>query len=276
MTARLTWILILGQISAVSQTPLEFEVASIRLAQRDSGTRSSPPSFRRNAGRIDYSSVSLSELVLRAFDVPGYRVVWPDRLSEQRQATYDISAVLPSGSTPSQLGPMLQHLLAGRLGFTAHWEKRNLPCYVMTVAKSGLKMPKSKYDASADAGDPGEEPRSKNRYKIFQGPAEERISGAISIAQLAAGLGAQIGRPILDQTGIEGYFDIDFTWSKPLERASPRYLPDPDGQASTPAISHIAALLPALEKQLGLKAEPRNDAMDVLAIDRVNTKPTPN
>jgi uncharacterized protein (TIGR03435 family) len=38
----------------------------------------------------------------------------------------------------------------------------------------------------------------------------------------------------------------------------------------------VATLLPALEKQLGLKAELRKELTDILVVDRVNSKPTPN
>jgi uncharacterized protein (TIGR03435 family) len=97
----------------------------------------------------------------------------------------------------------------------------------------------------------------------------------MSLAQLSGTLGAQIGKPMLDRTGVEGYFDVDFAWSNPLERVSP-FGSNPGGSASTPAASHAAALLPALEKELGLKAELRKEATDVLVVDRVNAKPTPN
>lgn len=266
--------------SAFSQasSPPEFEVAAVHLVKHEAGTGFLVPSIRRNAGRIDYSNVTLGELVLRAYDLPDYRVIWPDRLREAMGALYDISAVIPAGATSSQLGPMLQRLLASRLAFTVHWEKRNLPSYVLTVAATGLKMPRSKFDPSSVPGDPTDEAqREKNPYTIYQGDAEERITGVITIAQLARLLGRQGGRPIIDETALQGYFDINFTWGKPRDPLPFALPPGPDG-ASTPAgpPGKAAPLPPALEKQLGLKAEPRNISMDVLVIDGVNITPSAN
>lgn len=275
-------ILVLAAGPAFSQADAqpEFEVASVRLVKREAGAGFLVPSLRRNAGRIDYSNVTLGELVLRAYDLPDYRVVWPDRLREAVGTLYNVSAVIPAGATPSQLGPMLQRLLTSHLALTVHWEKRNLPCYVFAVAATGLKMPRSKFDPSSVPGDATDEAQQeRNRYTVYQGEAEERISGVITIAQLARLLGRQGGRPIIDETGLQGYFDISFTWGKPRDPLPFALPPGPDGVgASTPAgpPGKPAPLPPALEKQLGLKAEPRDIPMDVLVIDGVNTTPSGN
>lgn len=264
--------------SLYSQQPspaTEFEVASVR--QIDPGLGTVPPvSLRRNPGRVDYSYITLEGLVLRAYSLPYYRLVWPERLSGGRTIFYNISAKIPAGVSLQQLGPMLQNLLAKRLALKTHWEDRNLSCNVVTVAKTGLKLAKSKYEPPPESDGALDEAQG-NSYRILQSSSEQRISGVITIGQLTAMLGVQAGRPLVDETGIEGYFDINFAWSRPPSHLS--FVPpvaDGPGLPSAPSGSGVGDLLPALERQLGLKATPQKLSMKVLVVDGFNTKPSPD
>lgn len=80
---------------------------------------------------------------------------------------------------------------------------------------------------------------------------------------------------MIDKTGMDGYYDIDFIWNRPYV---PPVFPgqSASGEASTPEGSKTETLFPALEKQLGLKAESARLDVDVLTIDSVDRVPTDN
>ena len=76
--------------------------------------------------------------------------------------------------------------------------------------------------------------------------------------QLAERLSAQAGRPVLDATGLDGYFNIDL-----------KFAPD-DFDASKKGV--IPALLPkALEEQLGLKLVPVREAIETLVVEHADS-----
>ena len=81
------------------------------------------------------------------------------------------------------------------------------------------------------------------------------------MSQLVAILGNQLDRPVLDQTGIQGVFDITLDWT-------------PDG-AATSALETKPSLSSALLEQLGLKLDARKSPVDVTVVDHAE-KPSYN
>jgi len=57
-----------------------------------------------------------------------------------------------------------------------------------------------------DRLDPNDE-TERNRYMIFQEPNGWRITGIISLRQSTGTLGGDLGRPMIDKTGLQGYYD---------------------------------------------------------------------
>jgi uncharacterized protein (TIGR03435 family) len=74
------------------------------------------------------------------------------------------------------------------------------------------------------------------------------MTEAASMEWLANVVGAwhKLGRPVVDHTGLAGPYDISWTPPASAER-----------------------LLPELQAQLGLTLEPREVAIDVLVVDRI-------
>ncbi|HEY4361166.1 MAG TPA: TIGR03435 family protein [Bryobacteraceae bacterium] len=252
----------------------EFDVATIHLVKLES--RQFPPtSLRRDPARIAYDYVFLDSLVRQAYNLPNYRMEWPERLAELKQGLYSISATFPEHTTDTELQGMLQRLLEDQLALRTHWVSRNLPGYELTASPDGAKLRHSTFDPAQIPGDPFEQ-RERNRYTIFQGPNGWRFTGVISMAQFTASLGTDLGRPLLDKTGLAGYYEIDFTWNRPSS------LPPPTPPGQPPSFEKVvisekektATLFPALEKQLGLKAAPVKLLVDVLVIDSVERTPS--
>lgn len=274
----ITLLFIVGFLCSAQNrdTRHEFEVSSIRQVKVE-GRQFPPTALRRYPQRIDYSFVTLPDLVRRAYDLPNYRMIWPDKLEDAKYGLYSISATFPQGTTEAELREMLQRLLEDRLALRTHWVKKALPVYEVKIAVGGAKIPRSKYDPAEnpDPKDNGAQREEQNRYSIFQGREGWHITGVISMRQLTAMLGTEVGRPMIDKTGMDGYHDIDFTWNRPYV---PPVLPGQSapGEASTPEGSKTETLFPALEKQLGLRAESARLDVDVLTIDSVERVPTDN
>jgi uncharacterized protein (TIGR03435 family) len=96
----------------------------------------------------------------------------------------------------------------------------------------------------------------------------------------------QLGRTIVDKTGLEGLYDFELTFSQeglqsPFGRGFPlpQQLPPvgaPGGSASAAptAPDSVASLFTAIQ-ELGLKLEPAKGPVEVLVVDSVE-KPTEN
>src|SRR5205814_437689 len=119
------------------------------------------PSFQVDHRRFTATNVNLFGLIVRAYAVKTCRPLGlgecyaisggPDWLKKDR---FDIQAKIPddtpeynlnqfqSGQAP-QLQLMLQALLADRFRLKIRREKKQLPVYVLTIAKKGHKLKKS-------------------------------------------------------------------------------------------------------------------------------------
>ena len=154
------------------------------------------------------------------------------------QETAAALAKLPLMERWKQMQLMLQAMLADRFALKAHHETKDLPIYVLTVAKGGLRM---KQTASDTAG-------GNASYASGKVTAHE-----ISIESLAANLSFTLGRKIVNKTGLEGGYDFTLDYA-------------PDGaDASDPRPS----IFTALEEQLGLKLVPTKGPVDVIIVDHI-------
>ena len=90
------------------------------------------------------------------------------------------------------------------------------------------------------------------------------------MTQLADALGGRVGRPVVDSTGLSGRFDLDLAFTPeqmPQEALPPEAPPiDPNGPS----------IFTALQEQLGLRLEAQKSSVEVLVVDSMERKPTPN
>ncbi len=83
---------------------------------------------------------------------------------------------------------------------------------------------------------------------------------AIDMKSLIFSLSNDVGRIVLDQTGLTGKYDFTLKWT-------------PDGQQET--ADSGPSIFAALEEQLGLKLVSAKGPVDTIVVDRVE-KPSPN
>jgi uncharacterized protein (TIGR03435 family) len=245
--------------AAIAEDRPAFEVASIRV---------SPPGKREGEGfkrdmrtgaavQVSPDSVTIRNSTLRsitcwAYHVFDYQVKGPDWLGSER---FDITAKAAGQVPEDQLRLMMQTLLADRFKMATHPENKEMPAYLLQVAKSGLKVKES----TSGEGDMDIKPnQQKMQVTILRA----------GIQQLIDGLSNVFRAPIVDQTGLKGKYDATFDMTKymadmrPTDGGAP---PDPQ-----------AIIIRGLQEELGLKLEPKKMPVDLVVIDRAEKVPAEN
>ncbi|MEP6717342.1 MAG: TIGR03435 family protein [Terriglobia bacterium] len=220
-----------------------FEVASIR--RNLSGSQNTGIDLLPG-GRIHAVNATLKTLIRNAYGILSFQLAgetgWID--SEY----YNIEARTGAGESLSQeqLKPFLQSLLADRFQLKVHWETREENIYALTVDKSGLRMKEN-----LEGKDPSMNTQ-KNSGRV-------RMKGVgVPMAMLASNLGNQVGRIVVDKTGLAGAWDFQGAWEID---------PTPDSEAPS--------IFTGLREQLGLKLVPQRGPASMLVIDRVE-RPSEN
>ena len=214
------------------------------------------PDSEFSCGEFSAKNVELLNLVQYAYGATAYQVsgIVPD------SQKYDVVGTMPPQANADNLGRMLQSLLVDRFKLKAHWETRTMPVYALAVANHGAKF----HGAEPGADDTLSAGRSHIR------------SRQITMSQLASALSVGFGdlalaqpptdRPVLDKTGLVGFFDIDLNWrpsGQPIGRQENEPPVDPQGPS----------IFTAVEQQLGLRLESKIASVQVLVIDHYE-KPT--
>jgi uncharacterized protein (TIGR03435 family) len=226
-----------------------FEVATIKPTRPDEHG----PRYDFRSRRFSVIHASLSDLLKFSYGLQQSQIAktqdWVDSES------YDISAEADGEGDPSikQWQSMVGKLMADRFQLKFHYEKREQSVYVLSVVKSGPKLTKSQSDANTPAG-----------FGFGFGPAGHCGATNATMADIAhmMGLGV-LNRPVVDQTGLTGRFDLRLTWT-------------PDGPApATESADAPPDFFTAIQEQLGLKLVSARAPVDVLVIDH-DERPSAN
>lgn len=97
-------------------------------------------------GTITWSVTSLQTLLATAYAVRMDQIVNPQILTRD---AFDIVAKLPSGTTKEQIPAMLRKVLEQRFHLATHFESRDGAVFLMSVAKSGVKLKTTDENAKA-------------------------------------------------------------------------------------------------------------------------------
>jgi bla regulator protein BlaR1 len=203
---------------------------------------------------------------------------------------FTIQARAAGHPTKDQMRLMMQSLLAERFKFAMHFEEQEVSVLALTLAKAGKRGPKliphaegppCEPTATADVGStnaikspeafpatcgsPGSSMRSGPSGPVSVVGARDATLEMIGASLVWAG---RLGRPVVDQTGLEGKFDFVMEWT-PESRKSPM------DDASVQTDPQGTTFLEALREQLGLKLEATKLKMTVPVIDHVE-RPSEN
>jgi uncharacterized protein (TIGR03435 family) len=241
-------ILTLRAIHAQPAVNLSFEVASIR---RHAGPLHRIAGYSASGPQLTLEVYNLPLLVMEAYDLKNYQVSFPPDAALSN-TYYNITAIAPAGTPPARenFRRMLQTLLADRFMLKMHREPREMAVYALVVDKDGPSLKAASGDAPCAARIGPVRPEDRNyRYQFTNCTLEPLVDSL------------QADRPILDQTGLTGKYDITL-FATPAFRMR---------DASEPGDISLQDSI----RQLGLKLQPRKESIGVLVVERVQ-EPTEN
>jgi uncharacterized protein (TIGR03435 family) len=202
-----------------------------------------------------------------AYDIPASRILagpkWLDSAHFDIRAKVDEATAarldkLDSKEKRLQSMAMFQQLLADRFRLKVHWETRQLPVYALVPAKNGAKLK------------PADPKEGVGTSSHGNGSSVKLEATGQTLAEFAQSLTADaqqdLGRTVVDQTGIQGKYDYTLNWTHDSARTSS----SDSGQSETGP-----SLFTATQEQLGLKLEPTKGPVRVLVIDQAEL-PTEN
>jgi uncharacterized protein (TIGR03435 family) len=169
---------------------------------------------------------------------------------------------------------MLQALLEDRFKLKAHRETIEVPVYLLTVAKGGLKLEAFKEGACTprDLSQFPPPPLGPNSCRFFasmKGPNMSWVVQGATVEEFCRIVLPRLDRPVIDKTGLTGRFNFPLEYM-PEAVSYPSLRDGPDRPAS-PSDDPAAgpSIFTALQQQFGLKLEPAKGPGDILVIDRV-------
>jgi uncharacterized protein (TIGR03435 family) len=244
------------------QVPTSFDVASIKPnAENDHRVmiRIQP------GGRFTATGINLRFLIGQAYGVRDFQILnAPGWAASDR---FDIDAKadgLPERLPPDLMRPLLKSLLEERFKIKVHTETKEMPVYALVVAKGGSKLKEA-----ADGEGPGQ-----RMIRMGRGTIEGQ---AMPMGMLVQQLAQNIGRTVIDKTGLTGNYEVKLEWTPepgqgggPFGGGAP---PPPD--ALPPADTNGPSIFTALQEQLGLKLESQKGPVPMIVVDSVS-KPTEN
>jgi uncharacterized protein (TIGR03435 family) len=257
-----------GTVPSLAQTaepPREtaspvFEVATVKLNK--SGASSSHSGLDND--RFTATNVSLKNVMqYQAYGIPEPRILdgpkWlnTERFDIQAKAdsvTFDTFKSLRREDRQLQIQRMFQQLLADRFKLRVHWETRELPVYAMIVAKNGSHLQATKQT------DDGASISTNNGELTARGVTMAEIARA-----LTQELSRELGRVVVDKTGIDGRYDLTLRWTP--ESGATSVSSETVNNGLQPETG--PSIFTAFQEQLGLKLELIKGPVQVLVIDHV-------
>jgi uncharacterized protein (TIGR03435 family) len=263
-------ILLFASLAVTYAQSPAFDVVSIKLSPPDAGStvgsRGGPGT--RTPGVWTCQNMSLHNIVWIGFNLRSQQLEAPDWMNEPR---FDITAKIPEGATREQFYLMFQNMLVERFGLKFHRNQKEVQGYELTIAKNGPKFKESGPEPPKDAAPPVPQPPSLgpdgfplaipgiSGVSITRNRARGQWLRA-KMERLVRDLDNQVGKPVVDATGLKGTYDLSLYWVPDSMR--------PDAGEPT--------IFGALQDQLGLKLESKKVMIPVVVVDHAEKVPTAN
>jgi bla regulator protein blaR1 len=236
----------------------KFEVATIRLNKSsDIGTR-----FAFTPDGFTATNVLLTMLLKLAYGVEENQIVGLPRWVKSER--FDITAKVVGKDLRKlpieQRKHMIRPLLADRFQLRFHEEEKNVSVYTLVIAKNGSKLQPSKSDGCSPLTEHGQTLRMMGRGYV--------LGLCIPMELITQMLTDQLGRPVIDRTGLKGDFDFTLHWT-PDEQVQPSPGQKVSSQESIGPDSDWPTLLTAVNEQLGLQLKSEKGPAGAIAIDHL-------
>jgi uncharacterized protein (TIGR03435 family) len=264
-----------------SDAPLpSFEVASIKPHVPDNS-----PGMRIMMGGPDVSHFTASNATVKmligtAYSVKEFQIAggpsWinsdhfdidakvEDSLAEQLQK-------LPRAQQQAQTALMLRSLLLDRFKLQITRGTKEASLFALVVAKGGPKLKEvPPPDPQAAPGPPPPmarggglpTPAPGQSFMMMMNGLATLSANAQPIANLANLLSLQVGRQVVDQTGLKGTYEYTLQFAPQNTNDMPKGPPPPAGDDA-------ASIFTALQEQLGLRLESTKGPVDTITIDHI-------
>lgn len=268
----------------------KFEVASVKPNSSGNPPNSNFPLgpgdvYVRNGGFFSATGFPLITYVSFAYKIIGNQAQYllPQLPGWATTERFDIQARAEGDPGKDQMRLMMRALLADRFKLAIRYEDREVPVFGFVLSKSGKTGPQLRPhedkspcptelpSSSAQAIVGGRPAFCNGIYPLPPSvPGRLRFGGRnVTIGFIADtfSAGTNLGRPMIDETGLRGTFDFTLEWTQ--ERRGPPPGADVQPESSGPSFED------ALREQLGIKLQPQKGSVSVLVVDRVE-RPSAN
>lgn len=243
-----------------------FEVATIRLSPPEAqGALMNFP----QPGRLALTNFTLRMLIGQAYQSdlgPGFQIVGgPSWIEKDR---YVILGQAQGTTSRAEMMLMLKTLLVERFSLKAHSDMKEVDAYALVMArkdgKTGPKLEKWAGNCNGKPAPPAQPNATGPRCAAFFRPPGLVMRGVTMgvLANMLSASLANLGRPVVDRTSLEGEFNFDLETNFAPASANP-----------AAANTGPPSVFVALQEQLGLKLEPTKTTVKVLIVDSAE-KPT--
>jgi uncharacterized protein (TIGR03435 family) len=282
MRARISTVAALCAASSVfaQDTPVKasFEVASVRQCrddERSGGINYSPDRLSMNCWPLrrileeaydTYASGSFDPRYPPLADTPMEGL--PEWAASSRYSRYSITAKTALPQTRYMMrGPMMQALLEDRFHLKVHSETREVPSYLLTIAKDGPKLSPAQPGRCTvlDPTDTSLKITPEMPFCIVMPPVRKGSQYVWDVRGITMGAVAKrlrLDLPVIDRTGLTGAFDIFLEYTH--EQTT---VPLPGGAEITE--SDQSGFIQAFRKQLGLEFVRGRGPRKFLVIDHM-------
>ena len=180
--------------------------------------------------QISASGITLKVALAVAYNVPAVRIIGPSWLNDTR---YSIRAMVGLDDEDS-FRSMLEEELRNRLRLETHREVRPFDVFVLS-ASSAPRLNSSR----------------TQRVNVTIHEQDAMLQDA-TMRNLASALESILGRPVIDETHIEGSYNLSFGWSE----------------------DRVASVTAVLRDQFGLQLSPGQRELEALVVDRIQRDPS--
>jgi len=271
----------------------EFEVASVKAAEAVDPVNGGQVRIgvQVDGAQVHMSGLSLSDLMRYAYRVKQFQIIGPDWITSER---WNVHATISAGMKRDQVPDMVQSLLQERFQLKTHREQKEFPVYALVPAKNGVKLKESPLEEDTPDAGGGRGATNVQATGGRQGFNVQFGRGAyftfgnnkiearkITATQLVDMISRFVERPVVDQTGLTGTYDISIELTpEDYTALLIRSAVYAGVQLPPEALRMIqGASDEQLFKQLqtaGLKLEPKKAPIEVIMIDSASKTPIQN
>jgi len=257
-----------AQQPSAAPTP-RFEVVAIRPIPSNTPPTLRDPGFTPvlPGGHFMDSRTTLFSMIILAYDIKNPMVQLVGLPGWGRDRSFSVEAKpgadfagLPPAENLDQVRFMLRAMLADRFRLQVHTETREAPIVTLDLVRGGIKIKEVEPPTPSERA---------GQVSAAMGDSSGRAIGKKStMADVAKMLVVFLKRPVIDHTGLKGYYDFGIKWSAP------------EGSGEQPGRTGFGAegealLISALREQLGLRLTATTGPVDYWVVDHAEL-PTQN